>query len=102
MDRRERADLDRHITGNWGEDQFPEEYDRGTGCIDGMKCPNCGEHRSFQIAIEAWTDVTPKGSKGIVPVVADLCEWGDNSKCRCPMCGFSALIKDFKPQQERE
>jgi hypothetical protein len=27
MNRRESAALDRYITGNWGEDQFREEYD---------------------------------------------------------------------------
>jgi hypothetical protein len=26
MDRRERAELDRHITGNYGEDEFPPRY----------------------------------------------------------------------------
>lgn len=35
MDSRQRADLDRYITGNYGEDQFRDEPDEDA-------CPECG------------------------------------------------------------
>ncbi len=51
MDNRLRDALDRHITGNWGEDQFKEDTEPnpdtvcpecGYACPLGDKCSNCG------------------------------------------------------------
>jgi hypothetical protein len=96
MDRRERADLDRFITGNWGEDQFPEEnqcteeHDRGQNCIEGMKCPKCSQHTRFKIAIQAWATVEQDSSE----VKGDQ-EWDENSSCICPNCNFSGKVGAF-------
>lgn len=53
MDRREAAALDRHITGNYGEDQFPDDFEphdicQQAGCVeeaeDGVLCVAHQQH----------------------------------------------------------
>ena len=47
--------LDRHITGNYGEDQYPTDLDDE----EVFKCPNCGEQTRIEDSV-SW----PGGLKG--------------------------------------
>jgi hypothetical protein len=53
MNQRERAELDRYITGNYGEDQFRDDDEPDEQCICPLECdcceppePNSGVERS--------------------------------------------------------
>lgn len=45
MNHRERQELDRHITGNYGEDQFEVDYDLMVDVVERVAAlnPNAGE-----------------------------------------------------------
>lgn len=61
---------------------------RGTGCVEGMKCPSCGQAETFHIEGSSTFVVTEDGceQKGDT-------EWDSTSFARCPECDWSGTVK---------
>ena len=51
-------------------------------CLQGVKCPKCGNESKFHISISALAEVTDEG----VGELGDV-EWDGNSICLCDTCG---------------
>ena len=53
-------------------------------CLEGMRCPKCGQADHFNFAVRAYAEVTDEGTGDI-----DDIEWNDDSPagCRDPDCG---------------
>lgn len=52
--------------------------ERGTGCLEGMRCPGCGQTEEFLIVASSWFTVLADGTSEFGDV-----EWEDTSRCRC-------------------
>lgn len=70
-----------------------------TLCLDGVRCPECGEDEAFELEVRAkfavsYVDV---GSKqrffSFGPPLS--MEWGDKSPIRCPACEHSGIVMEF-------
>ena len=66
-----------------------------TNCLEGLRCPKCGQEDRFFIAGGALFEVTDEGSEA----VGDH-EWGNESSTRCPECSHAAVLKDFRGRQD--
>jgi hypothetical protein len=73
-------------------DQFDLEAPTGDGCIEGMRCPKCGNHEEFKIVGSTLWDVLEDGCDD-----HDDVEWDDDSYCRCSECGHDGTVRDFTP-----
>lgn len=64
-----------------------------TNCLEGLRCPNpkCKQDSKLFIVGLAEFDVTDDGAE----VVGDI-EWDDNSHARCPECGASGSLFQFR------
>jgi hypothetical protein len=62
-----------------------------SNCLQNVCCPKCGQEDRFKIVALITCDVTDDGSDP----VGDH-EWDDTSPTRCPECGFSGELKDFR------
>jgi hypothetical protein len=62
-----------------------------TNCLEGIKCPACGNKDRFRIAATAIFTVTDDGTDDYGDVV-----WGDGSHAECPECGLHGTLKDFR------
>ena len=62
-----------------------------TNCLEGIRCPKCGQEDRFFIMGCAQFEVTDDGSDA----VGDH-EWDDSSATRCVQCGFDGELKDFR------
>ena len=61
-------------------------------CLEGIRCPKCGNESRFFIAATITAEVTDDG--------ADLAghtdiEWDDTSWTRCPECDHSGVLAGF-------
>jgi hypothetical protein len=92
MDKKQRIDLDRHITGNWGEDFVADDpivtlrnqRERNIKHLENIgqlspKCQGCKEHYSTFRAT---------GHLPFAPShkAADACESGKHPHCTCDWC----------------
>lgn len=64
-------------------------------CLQGMKCPSCGNEDSFRIACQVWCDVSDEGTGDTYDY-----EWDDESSCVCPECMKVGCVGDFKEKAE--
>ena len=62
-----------------------------TSCLEGMRCPKCGYHDHFLIAIVQTASVYDDGTEG---THGDI-YWEDESSCKCGDCDYSATVKEF-------
>lgn len=67
-----------------------------TNCLEGLRCPKCGKHGPFHIAISALATVTDDG----VQHYGDI-EWSDDSYCDCPACDESGIVQDFRTPSDQ-
>lgn len=64
-----------------------------TNCLEGIRCPACGQEDRFKITALITCVVTDSGSEP----VGDH-EWDDESGTHCPECGFTGKLKGFRKQ----
>lgn len=69
---------------------------RGEGCIEGMKCPKCGYHKEFKIAVLTFVSMTAMGSDDPEGGM----EFGDNSACICSKCNHASRVIDFRDDEK--
>ena len=60
-------------------------------CLQGIRCPQCGQDGRFNITALITCMVTDNGSDP----VGDH-EWDDDSSAHCPDCGFDGKLKAFR------
>lgn len=60
-------------------------------CLEGIRCPACGQQDRFKITALITCLVTDNGSEP----VGDH-EWDDDSSTHCPECGFDGKLKSFR------
>jgi hypothetical protein len=60
-------------------------------CLEGIRCPKCGQEDRFKITAIITCLVTDDGSEP----VGDH-EWNDGSTAHCPQCGFDGTLEDFR------
>lgn len=60
-------------------------------CLEGIKCPECGNEQSFRIDGRCTFRVTDDGSEA----VGDH-EWGDHDLTQCDSCDCSGPLRDFR------
>jgi predicted RNA-binding Zn-ribbon protein involved in translation (DUF1610 family) len=63
-------------------------------CLEGVKCPDCGNEDRFFIAANVMVDVTDSGAD----VEGDM-EWDEKSFTRCPQCGMTGELRDFEERK---
>lgn len=62
-----------------------------TNCLEGMKCPKCGQEDHFRITAEAVFDVFDDGTD----LFGDV-EWGDESTAVCPNCMYITKVAQLR------
>lgn len=62
-----------------------------TNCLEGIKCPDCGNEESFRIAARTIATVTDDGTEDY----GDM-EWDDDSYAECAACLRHGTLKDFR------
>lgn len=67
-----------------------DELATGEGCLDGMRCPSCGNTTDFKIVFTAWGRFYEDGLDE-----HDDSEFDDESPCVCHGCQFSGAVADF-------
>jgi hypothetical protein len=60
-------------------------------CLEGIRCPDCGNEKAFYIQSTAVMYVTDDGAE----CRSDI-EWDDHSHTHCPQCERSGALADFK------
>lgn len=62
-------------------------------CLEGIKCPKCGDEDRFFIESETLFEVTDDGA-----IPAENCDvnWDNESMTRCAACGHQAKLKCFR------
>jgi hypothetical protein len=73
-----------------------------TNCLEGIKCPACGNEDHFLIGARVVADVTDDGADIASPMHCSGFEWHDASYARCPECDKEGTLKDFKVRDARE
>lgn len=68
-----------------------------TNCLEGFKCPSCGNEDGFYIAGSALFHVTDDGTSTYEEV-----EWEDDSFARCAKCGREADVSYFQGTTEEK
>jgi len=62
-----------------------------TNCLEGMKCPKCGQENSLKIEATCIFTVTDDGTED----EGNGHEWGDTNYCECPDCEHHGTVADF-------
>lgn len=65
-----------------------------TNCLEGWKCPECGNKDKFTISVTATADVTDEGIEDGFDY-----EWDNDSFARCSKCGRSGSVLEFKKRE---
>ncbi len=63
---------------------------RNVNCLDGIRCPKCGQEGSFRIAGSTVFEVVDDGTVGHGDV-----EWDDDSWTLCPACEHEGKLGEF-------
>jgi hypothetical protein len=64
-------------------------------CLQGIRCPHCGQEDRFLIRTNCLVMVEDDGADLAGPAYGNGYEWDDKHSCRCPECGRSGPLKAF-------
>lgn len=62
-----------------------------TNCLEGIKCPSCGQEDSFQVIATTVFTLSDEGTGDHTDV-----EYDDDSPMYCTECPFEGNVSDFK------
>ena len=65
-----------------------------TNCLEGIRCPKCGQEDRFLIVARMTVDVTDDGAD-IAKPCGDF-EWDDFSRTECPACDHVGPLAAFR------
>jgi len=68
-----------------------DSTERNTNCLEGFRCPKCGNNRQFKIEGTAMFDVFDDGTSDFGDV-----EWNRMNRCVCASCDKSGTVRDFQ------
>jgi len=68
-----------------------ESVPANTNCLEGIRCPECGQTDRFEIVGTAVFDVTDDGTDNFHNV-----EWDNESSTCCPDCGHRGKLDEFR------
>jgi hypothetical protein len=68
----------------------------GTGCLEGFRCPKCGNTDGFSIVVETTVKVFANGTDDM-----EGAEWDADSSCSCLDCHESGIVSDFDATASR-
>ena len=68
-----------------------------TNCLEGVRCPQCGNQDEFRIEVVAVCKVTDDSAE----ITGDL-EWTDDSWCYCPKCDNEGILGKFRDQDDKQ
>lgn len=60
-------------------------------CLEGVRCPKCGQEDRFHINAEITVSVTDDGTEDMDGNYG----WSENSACFCPDCEFNEILSFF-------
>ena len=64
---------------------------KNTNCLEGIRCPKCGQEDYFEVRAHVWVTVTDEGTEDW----QDL-DWDDDAPTECRECGHRAEWNDFR------
>lgn len=62
-----------------------------SNCLEGLRCPDCGNDSRFYIAGTALFEVFDDGTGDVEQI-----DWEDDSNCLCPNCQKSGKVSEFR------
>ena len=62
-----------------------------TNCLEGIRCPTCGNEDRLFISSSCLFEVTDEGAE---PLDANV-EYGKDSHAICPVCDHRGLLEEF-------
>jgi hypothetical protein len=68
---------------------------KNTNCLEGMKCPKCGQEDAFKIEASCLFIVTDDGTED----AGNGHEWGDANYCECTECAHYGTVADFTVEE---
>ena len=77
--------------------QSQSDVDRNgnENCLQGLECPQCGNHKKLRICCQTFVEMTDMGSGEH----EDL-EYDSESWCMCPNCGHGETLGGFQIDDE--
>ena len=69
-----------------------------TNCLEGIRCPDCGNEDEFRIECHVVMKVT---DDGVMDSAGDV-EWDEDSWCFCPQCEREGKLALFRVEEEDE
>jgi hypothetical protein len=64
---------------------------KNTNCLEGVKCPKCGQEDLFKIAASVIVEVSDDGTED----QGGDYEWDQQAFCRCFECDHTGKLADF-------
>lgn len=71
-----------------------------TNCLEGIRCPKCGQEERFLIVATVTAEVTDDGADIASPMYGNGFESDDESRSRCPDCDHEGLLAEFRLEPE--
>lgn len=62
-----------------------------TNCLDGIRCPRCGQAEHFHVEARVTCLVTDDGAEPRGDT-----DWDGDSQCSCPECGHGGPLSTFR------
>ncbi len=78
---------------------FPRSHNEN--CLEGIRCPRCGQHGEVHVAAMIWTAVIDNGTDDDLQDDHDT-EYDDTSPATCPTCEYEGKWGDFQAPEEGE
>lgn len=67
---------------------------RNNNCLEGFRCPACGQVDQFKIATTLAGFVV-MSDDGTVEESIESIDWGDDDSCMCTDCGYDGVVNNF-------
>lgn len=67
-------------------------------CLEGLRCPECENEAELVVCARVWVSLTDDGTDPYADSTKNCggTDYDDDSDARCPDCGYTGKLKDFK------
>jgi len=81
-----------------------EEREMNTNCLEGLRCPNCGNEDELLVRAEMWVSLTDDGTDPFANSTKHRggVEYDENSDAACPECDYEGALKDFEVKKGKK
>jgi hypothetical protein len=68
-----------------------------TNCLEGFKCPKCGQEDEILLWVANWVSLKDDGSDPFADSLKNLgdLEWDGSTSGMCPVCKFKGNMRKF-------